>query len=273
MTKLASSLPHLITTLVSSLSQTTSIDETNSALTCFTSFLAAGQLTHTELDPLYPLLLPHLHREQTVVNAASAIEELVERSSGMSGGRGVTRFMTRTRTEELILTWATIPAVRQVIENAIIEEDASTEALAIMKLLAILSEHFTSFLFLSVPTASTVPHLTLSSPAVLHLLHSLLLLTTFPGHTNEIYGINDLATGVWLSLQEECSDNGLVKGGGEGREGRRGKEEEWRVVEGVFEALAEGLRKRAEWPRMEVMAEWTKGTLSSSHPEVLWFTE
>jgi hypothetical protein len=257
MTKLSSSTPHVVTTLAESLSSTSAtIDEINSSLSCFTSFLIAGRFTHTSLDSLYSLLLPHLNREETVINAATAIEELIEQSSGLSGASSVTRFMTRSRTEHLVVHWATTPTIRDIIDHAVRDEDTTFESLAIIKLLVVLSEHFITFLFLSVPSSSTMQHLTLSSPPVIHLLHSLLAITTFPGHTTESYIINDFPSGVWLALQEECSDNGLVKGEGEGREGRRGKEHEWNVVEGVFEALANGLRKRAEWPDIH---SWPKG--------------
>lgn len=261
-----SSIPQVVTTLVSSLTST-SPGEINSALSCFTAFLTSAQLTHTSLTPLYPLLLPHLHSEATVINATTAVEELIERSSGMSESRGVTRFMTRSRTEELLLCWGCTDTVRLTIDNARAEGEASDEARATMKLLVVLGEHLTTFIFASTPTAAQNVGLTVNSPSVLQLLLSILAISNFPGHSSESYALCDLTLGFWLAFQEECSDLGLVKGPGEGREGREGQEHAWVVVEGVFRELANGLRLRAEYPPERVLHSWKKG----EHLP-LWFT-
>ena len=168
--------------------------------------------------------------------------------------------MSRIRTEEVVTVWAASDFVRGLIEHAIIEEEATEEELAVMKLLCVIAEHFVSFLFSNVPSSSPIPHLTLSSPATITILQRILAITLFPGHCVESYDINEMASGVWLSLQEELSDVGLVKGSAEGREGRRGYEEHWSTVESIFRALADGLRSRAEWPKADVIANWPKGS-------------
>ena len=114
MSSLSSTIPHLVSTLSSSLTSS-SASEVNSALACFVSYLNAGQLSHTELTTLYPLLLPPLSNPSTVIAACSAVEELVERSAGLSqnisGSSSATRFVNRLRTTELITSWATGPYV------------------------------------------------------------------------------------------------------------------------------------------------------------------
>lgn len=260
----------IVSTLSSSLSAPTSPSrELNSALTCFTAFLLGGQFAHTELTTLYPLLLPHLSNSETTIAACSAVEELVERSSGLAGAVGVTRFVGRQKTEELVVGWATSEWVQGVIRDAVEGEDADDEALAVMKLVCAVTEHFISFLFSPPPTSSAAaavrpPSLTLSSPPTIALFHLILAITHFPGHTQETYNINEMTSGVWMALQEESSDVGLVSGKGDGREGREGHEHEWEVIKGVFGALAEGLRRRAERPRQEVVRSWPKGELSFS---------
>ena len=259
MTTLSSSTPYLVATLSASLASSSS-QEVNAALSCFTSILCTGQLfAHAELTKLYPLIVPNLLRHDTIAQACTAIEELTDRSSGVSGGAGVTRFMSRIRTEELVAAWASSDIVRGLISHALIEEEATEEELAVMKLICVLGEHFVSFLFSNVPSSSPIPHLTLSSPAIITILQHVLSITLFPGHSVESYDINEMANGVWLSLQEELSDVGLVKGSAEGREGRRGYEEDWPMVEHIFKALADGLRSRAEWPKTDVIANWPKG--------------
>ena len=271
MSTLSSSTPMIVSSLSSALSSpATPARELNAALGCFTSFLLAGQFAHPELTTLYPLLLPHLSNAETVINACSAVEELVERSSGLSGSVGVTRFIGRQKTEELVVGWATSDWVRNVVAEAVESEEADDEALAVMKLVCAITEHFISFLFSPAPKAAASlgqpAHLTLSSPPTIALLHLILSITHFPGHSQEVYNINELTSGVWMALQEESSDVGLVSGEGEGREGRDGHEHEWEVVKGVFGALAEGLRKRAERPTKGIVATWPKGEACTDSP-------
>ncbi|GAA5991594.1 hypothetical protein JCM11641_004016 [Rhodosporidiobolus odoratus] len=250
MSSLSSTIPYLVSTLSSSL-QSSTPSEVNSALTCFTSFLNAGQLSHPELTALYPLFLPHLSNPSTIVATCSAVEEVIERSSGLSGsGGGVTKFINRQRTNELVDGWANSPFVLGVVASAVQDANEGAEpddeAMAVFKLFATLSEHFISILFDPPPASSSasIPTLTLTSPATHTLLSTLLSLTTFPGHTSESYTISELTSGSWMALQELGGDEGLVAGPGQGREGREGKEQEWAVYKGVFEALSAGLRRR-----------------------------
>lgn len=271
MSTLSSSTPMIVSTLSSSLSSSSSPSrELNSALSCFTSFLLAGQFAHTELTTLYPLLLSHLSNSETTIAACAAVEELVERSSGLSGAVGVTRFVGRQKTEELVVGWATSEWVQGVVRDAVEAEDADDEALAVMKLVCAITEHLISFLFSSTPAAAVAagqpPPLALSSPPTIALFHLILAITHFPGHTTESYNINEMTSGVWMALQEESSDVGLVSGDGEGREGRDGREHEWEVIKAVFSALAEGLRRRAERPKKEVVKTWPKGELHTCLP-------
>ncbi|GAA5962607.1 hypothetical protein JCM21900_001273 [Sporobolomyces salmonicolor] len=268
MASLASSIPHLVTTLSSSLSPTSSASEINLALSCFVAYLNAGQLSHPELTTLYPLLASHLASPSTVIAACSAIEELIERSSGLSGSAGVTRFMNRQRTHDLVVGWATGPFVHSLMQQAIADAseggEPDDEAIAVFKLLCTLSEHFiSSFLFQAAPASSgssaLAPPLSLTSPATHQLLTLLLALTTFPGYSPDAsYRINELPTGCWMALQELGADEGLVLGEGDGREGRQGREAEWEVYKGVFSALATGLRERATRPREEEFGTWPK---------------
>ncbi|CEQ40106.1 SPOSA6832_01697 [Sporobolomyces salmonicolor] len=268
MASLASSIPHLVTTLSSSLSPSSSASEINLALSCFVAYLNAGQLSHPELTTLYPLLASHLASLSTVIAACSAIEELIERSSGLSGSAGVTRFMNRQRTHDLVVGWATGPFVHSLMQQAIADAseggEPDDEAMAVFKLLCTLSEHFiSSFLFQSPPASSgssaLAPSLSLTSPATHQLLTLLLALTTFPGYSPDAsYMINELPTGCWMALQELGADEGLVFGEGDGREGRHGREAEWDVYKGVFSALATGLRERAIRPREEEFGTWPK---------------
>lgn len=222
--------------------------------------LDAGILQHAELATLYPLLLPRLSDLGCAVSACSAVEEIVERSSGVTSGLGLTRFVGRQKVEELITGWVASTFVRETMQDVLEREDVDDDALAVMRLVCAIAEHFVgSYLFEPPPAASTVPALTLTSPETVHLLQLLLMITTFPGHSGESYTVNELATGVWMSLQEEASDRGLVCGPGDGREGRTGHEHEWGVIQPVFQALADGLRARAKRPPPPVFATWPKG--------------
>lgn len=276
MSSLSSTIPHLVSTLSSSLTSS-SASEVNSALACFVSYLNAGQLSHTELTTLYPLLLPPLSNPSTVIAACSAVEELVERSAGLSqnisGSSSATRFVNRLRTTELITSWATGPYVSSVLAAAISDardgSEPDDETLAVFKLATTLADHFIStFLFDPPPassssssSAATDPSslLTLRHPAV-HALFSLLIeLSGFPGHSAESYAVNELPQGAWLNLQELGADEGFVAGSGDGREGRAGKEDEWNVYRGVWEALAGKVRERATRPPDEEVRGWPKG--------------
>ncbi|TNY21281.1 armadillo-type protein [Rhodotorula diobovata] len=275
MSSLSSTIPHLVSTLSSSLTSS-SASEVNSALACFVSYLNAGQLSHTELTTLYPLLLPPLSNPSTVIAACSAVEELVERSAGLSqnisGSSSATRFVNRLRTTELITSWATGPYVSSVLTAAVSDardgSEPDDETLAVFKLATTLADHFIStFLFDPPPassssssSAATDPSslLTLRHPAV-HALFSLLLeLSGFPGHSAESYAVNELPQGAWLNLQELGADEGFVAGSGDGREGRAGKEDEWNVYRGVWEALAGKVRERATRPPDEEVRGWPK---------------
>ncbi|GAA6017231.1 hypothetical protein JCM10207_002578 [Rhodosporidiobolus poonsookiae] len=264
MSSLSSTIPHLVSTLSSSLTSS-SPTEVRSALSCFIAYLNAGQLSHPELTELYPLLLPHLSNPATFVAACSAVEELIERSSGLSGSSGVTRFVNRQRTNELVAGWANSPFVQELVASAISEAHEGSEpdddALAVFKLLTTLADHFISLLFDPPPpsaAAAAGPSLTLSSPETHTLLRTLLALSTFPGHSLESYAVNELPSGAWLALQELGADEGLIAGEGDGREGRDGREHEWEVYRGVFEALAMGLRERARRPAEGEVQGWPK---------------
>ncbi|BGP50005.1 hypothetical protein JCM10450v2_005910 [Rhodotorula kratochvilovae] len=270
MSSLASTIPHLVSTLSSSLSSS-SPSEVNSALSCFVSYLHAGQLSHTELTTLYPLLLPHLSNPSTAIAACSAVEELVERSSGLSeystgsSSSSVTRFINRQRTAELITGWATGPFVASVRSSAVSDardgSEPDDEALAVFKLATTLADHHVStFLFDPPPANSVDPAalLTLRHPALHALLALLLELSAFPGHSAESYAVNELPQAAWLNLQELGADEGLVSGPGDGREGRVGREEDWAVYRGVWEALAGKVRERATRPREEEVKSWPK---------------
>lgn len=259
MATLTSSTPHIVSSLAASLTSN-SIAEVNQALRCFKAALLAGLLHHHELEVLYPLLLPHLSHGETALAACAAVEELVERSSGVqSGGAGTTRFIGRAKAADLVAGWATTAWVHGVVTSAIAEEEPSDDALAVMRLVAAISEHFIPFLFTAPPTGSGVPTLAFRSPETQALFRLVLAITTFPGHSGESYNVTELATGVWNYLQEECADVGLVWGTGEGREGRPGREHEWEAVEPVFVAFANGLRERGTFPAPEVVATWPKG--------------
>lgn len=282
MSSLSSTIPHLVSTLTSSMDPTGKPSEVNLALSCFVAYLNAGQLSHTELTTLYPCLLPHVSRTETVVAAASALEELIERSSGLAetGGSGVTRFVNRQRTTELVRSWATGPYVRQVTEEAIADAregaDPEDEAVAVFKLVSTLADHLiTTFLFDPPPPSSSSSALsaaaqvdpsgvlTLAHPSVHALLSLLLALSTFPGYSSETYAINELPTSSWMNLQELGADEGFMPGAGDGREGRPGREAEWAAYRGVFAALADGLRSRATRPREEEFLRWPKGNFRS----------
>jgi len=274
---LTSSTPHLVQTLTSSLSQSSSPSESILALNCFNSYLSAGQLSHTELTTLYPLLISHLSNPNTIVSACSAIEELIERSNGFSslgggggggGGSGVTKFMNRSRCSELIEGWVTSPYVTSLLHSTVQEareeggaaDEVDDDAMAIFKLITTLSEYFIStYLFDSAPSLpNSPPSLTLLSPPIHTLLSILITLTTFPGNSpDSSYAINELSNGSWLALQEYGADQGFtlngVKEGGE--QGMR----EWEVYKGVFKALSEGLRTRAVRPKLTEFTSWPKG--------------
>lgn len=282
MSSLSSTIPHLVSTLSSSMSSTAQPSEINLALSCFVAYLNAGQLSHTELTTLYPCLLPHVSRSETIVAAASALEELIERASGtseMGGGSGVTRFMNRQRTTELVRGWVDGPYVRRVTEQAIADArdgaDPDDEAVAVFKLVSTLGDHLImNFLFDPPPPSAAAAAnaaqqsdpfsiLTLVHPSVHALLSLLLALSTFPGYSSEAYAINELPTGCWMYLQELGADDGFMPGPGDGREGRPGREAEWTVYRGVFAALADGLRSRATRPREDEFFGWPKGEWSS----------
>ncbi|KWU41813.1 hypothetical protein RHOSPDRAFT_36639 [Rhodotorula sp. JG-1b] len=271
MSSLSSTIPHLVSTLSSSMSPTAQPSEINLALSCFVAYLNAGQLSHTELTTLYPCLLPHVSRSETVVAAASALEELIERASGLSemgGGSGVTRFVNRQRTTELVRGWVDGPYVRQVTEQAIAEArdgaDPDDEAVAVFKLVSTLGDHLIlNFLFDPPPPASAAQVdpsnvLTLAHPSVHALLSLLLALSSFPGYSSEAYAINELPTGCWMYLQELGAEDGFMPGPGDGREGRPGREAEWTVYRDIFAALADGLRSRATRPREDEFFGWPK---------------
>lgn len=246
-----------MTTITNSL-QSSNHQEIIAALECFIEFLNSNQLSHNELTIIYPFILPHLYQSQTIASACAALEEIIERSSGITTSTaGVTRFMSRSKTEELVTNWVASQVVAAIITAAVTEQEVNEEINAVMRLLCAIGEHFVGFLFIEVPPSSSLPSLTLSSPSTLHLLQLILAITLFPGH--ESYQTNELGNGVWLALQEECSDIGLVKGSGDGREGREGKEADWQTVESIFVALANGLRLRCEWPKKEVLDTWPKG--------------
>ncbi|GAA6037422.1 hypothetical protein JCM8097_008565 [Rhodosporidiobolus ruineniae] len=261
MSSLSSTTPHLVSTLSSSLTST-SPSEVNSALSCFIAYLNAGQLSHPELTTLYPLFLPHLSHPQTVIAACYAVEELIERSSGLSGSSGVTKFINRQRTNELVSGWANSAFVQQVVESATSDardgSEPDDEAMAVFKLVTTLADHFISLLFDPPPASSPVPVLTLASPDTHALLRTLLALSTFPGHSSESYAVNELPSGAWMALQELGADEGLVSGPGDGREGRTGREGEWAVYKEVFEHLARGLRERAKRPEEGEVKSWPR---------------
>ncbi|KAM0790224.1 hypothetical protein ACM66B_005537 [Microbotryomycetes sp. NB124-2] len=264
MADLSTSVPVVVSSLGSSLAESTDPDEINAALSCFTSFLIAGQLDHSSLGTLYPLILRHLTNETTLTKACSAIEELIDRGSGIGSSVGITRFVNRQRTDELVKAWTTSELVKSTVHEAIQLQDASDEAMAVMRLVCTISEHFVSFLFTNAPalassiSSNVAPPLRLWDQPTIDLLQLVLAITLFPGHSTESYNINEMTNGVWLSLQEESGDWGLVAGQGPGREGRDGHEQEWQVVKGVFEALTSGLRARAVRPRLEEVATWPK---------------
>ncbi|SCV73668.1 BQ2448_6098 [Microbotryum intermedium] len=267
MGSLTSSTPMIVSTLSSSLSlppSPTTFSEINSALQCFHSFLLASQFIHTDLDTLYPLILAHLHDPWTRSNAITQIEELIDRSSGTSSSVGISRYMSRIKTQHLLTEWACSSSVIDTIQQALVDQDTAMayaeddDFFSILRLLSTLGEHFISFLFSPLPPASNIPALTLQSPQVQTFLHLLITVTLYPGHSMEVYKINELTEGCWMALQEEASDVGLVFGEGEGREGRRGRELDWQVVGGVFRALLEGLRGRARRVDEGEYKGWTK---------------
>ncbi|KAI5481218.1 Importin 13 [Pseudohyphozyma bogoriensis] len=252
MTRLASSHSHVVSTLSSSLSSADSYAEVNSALSCFSAFLIAGQIPHASLSTLYPLLLPPLSVAETAVEACAAVQEVIERSSGYSPGAPMTRFVSRPLTDELITGWVCSPWVKSIIAGAVEEQEAEDEALAVMKLVCAIAEHALTYIFKpGTSTHSTHRFLTLESPEILELFRLVLAVTCFPGYATESFSTGELGLGVWMSLQEECSDEGLVSGDGDTREGRGGREAEWPVVRTIFGALADALRQRATWPASE----------------------
>ncbi|GAA6015280.1 hypothetical protein JCM11491_000997 [Sporobolomyces phaffii] len=263
MDSLRSSTPHLVQTLTTSLSPTASPSESTLALSCFNSYLSAGQLSHVELSTLYPLLISHLSNPLTIVAACSAIEELVERSNGFSssgGGSGVTKFMNRSRCTELIEGWVASQYVteltRVTVEEAL--EETEDEAMAVFKLVSTLAEYFIStYLFDPPPPSPTAATpLTLLSPAVHTLLSMLITLSTFPGHSQDSsYAVNELANGSWMALQEYGADLGFTLNG-QIEPGR--SQEEWQVYKGVWEALQRGLTNRAVRPKIDEFEAWPK---------------
>ncbi|KAK4049852.1 hypothetical protein OIV83_003908 [Microbotryomycetes sp. JL201] len=267
MTDLSTSIPVVVASLGSSLADSTDSDEINAALTCFTSLLIAGQLDHSSLGTLYPLILRHLTSSATLSKACSAIEELIDRGSGIGSSVGVTRFVNRQRTDELVRAWTSSELVKSTIYEAIQAEDASDDAMAVMRLVCTICEHLVSFLFTDVPVAAsaltTTQPLKLWDQPTVDLLQLVLAITLFPGHSTESYNVNEMTNGVWLGLQEESADAGLVAGTGSGREGRDGHEQEWQIVKGVFEALASGLRARAVRPRFDEVQTWPKDVLDA----------
>ncbi|SGY25464.1 BQ5605_C018g08621 [Microbotryum silenes-dioicae] len=257
----------IVSTLSSSLSlppSPTTFSEINSALQCFHSFLLASQFTHTDLDVLYPLILPHLHHPSTRNNAITQVEELIDRSSGTSSSVGISRYMSRIKTQHLLTEWACSTSVINTIQQALVDQDTALayaeedDFFSILRLLSTLGEHFIGFLFSPLPPASNIPALTLQSPEVQTFFHLLITITLYPGHSMEVHKINELTEGCWMALQEEASDVGLVFGEGEGREGRRGREADWEVVSGVFRALLDGLRGRARRDDQELYQGWAK---------------
>lgn len=273
MASLNSSTPHLVQTLTNSLSPPNSSahapspSETILALSCFNSYLSAGQLSHVELTTLYPLLISHLSNPTTLVAACSALEELIERSNGYGGnggGSGVAKFMNRSRCTELIEGWVYSQHVQEVVKRTVEEadEDIDDEAMAIFKLVCTLAEYFiSSYLFDTPPpssaTSTTPPPLTLLSPSVHTLLSLLITLSTFPGHSpDSSYAINELATGSWMALQEYGADLGFTLNG-QIEEGHG--EEEWAVYKSVWTALKEGLTRRAVRPKLVEFESWPKG--------------
>ncbi|GAA5914025.1 uncharacterized protein JCM6883_007125 [Sporobolomyces salmoneus] len=268
MSSLSSSTPHLVQTLTDSLtiSPTTSPTESVLALSCFNSYLSAGQLSHADLTILYPLLISHLTNPTTVVAACSATEELIERSNGYgsnAGGSGVTKFMNRQRVTQVIEGWACSDYVtnltRSVVEEA--SEDVEDEPMAVFKLICTLAEYFISTYLFDSPTPATSnilvpPPLTLVSPPIHTLLALLITLSTFPGHSSDSsYAINELPTGAWMALQEYGADVGFTLNG-KLEEGR--SEDEWQVYKGVWNALKDGLRNRAVRPTLEEFGAWPK---------------
>lgn len=196
------------------------------------------------------------------------------------------RFINRPKTEQLVVEWAGSGFVRDKLANATAaaaaaaaaeqqddddhdhDEDYEVESdvLAVMKLICTLAEHFVSFLFSSTAPPQGTTCLTLSSPATLSLFHLVLQISHFPSHSTSVYNaVHELPSGVWLALQEESSDVGLVAGEGEDREGRgeAGREGDWAVVRDVFGALAMGLRARARRPAWRVVKRWPKGEFPS----------
>lgn len=257
-------VPFLVNTLQSSLSATdVSPAEANAALDCFGSLLLAGQLNHANLETLYPLLLPFLTNEQTVTAACSAVSEIVERSSGVSGGLGVTKFVNRQRCYELVRHWCCTEFVQQAVRSAAEEGEPDEETRDVMRLVCTVGELFVEFLFEPMPAAARqvagAIELTLSSPETATFFYLLLAMSGFPGHSVEALGVNLLPDMCWMTLQESCSDVGLVFGSGQGREGRTGWEEHWPIVKAVWEALAETQRSRTTYPPRSETRTWPKG--------------
>lgn len=262
MSNLNSSTSHLVSTISSSLAPTSPISEINSALSCFTSYLIANQIPTQDLTTLYPLILIHLGNSNTSIKACSALEEIIERSSGVSSTGGVQRFVTRRKVEELINEWVVSDRVNEIVTGAVRDGEADEEAMGVMRLLCAIAEYFVGFLFDQTSSSQTGSVLKIDSPATIKFFQLLLPITYFPGHEGESYNINEMTIGVWMSLQEEASDVGLVSGEGEGREGRIGREGEWEVIREVFSSLANRLRERSQWPSQEIVKDWPKGKLS-----------
>ncbi|GAA5940498.1 uncharacterized protein JCM15063_002352 [Sporobolomyces koalae] len=264
MSSLSSSTPHLVQTLETSLASTNTTTSTEAvlALSCFNSYLSAGQLSHVELTTLYPLLISHLSNSNTIVAACSAVEELVERSNGLSGsGSGVTKFMNRNRCSELIENWVTSPYVADLVRTAVNDagegaDDVDDDAIAVFKLICTLAEYFIStYLFEPPPAAANSAPLTLLSPSVHTMLSFLITLSTFPGHSpDSSYTINEFPTGAWLALQEYGADEGFTLNGSVEAE----KEGQWQVYKGVWTALKDGLRSRAVKPPLSQFSTWPK---------------
>ncbi|KAK4050191.1 hypothetical protein OIO90_005173 [Microbotryomycetes sp. JL221] len=272
MTDLSTSMPMVVSSLNSSLTESTDSSETNAALSCFVSFLIAGQLDHSNLSILYPSIIRHLMNESTLQQACTAVEELIERGSGIGSSIGVTRFINRQRTEQLVKEWINSSMIKHIISNSITNSEETNEdemTLAVFKLVCTICEHFITFLFTDVPTAMTTSNSQIESPLKLwdqptiDLLQIVLSITLFPGYSTASYNINEMTNGVWLSLQEECTDLGLVYGSGPGREGRSGHEREWHVVNSVFGALAKGLRQRAVRPDAALVRTWPKDVVDA----------
>jgi len=261
------SIPAVTATLAASLaSATASAQERNAALRSFTSLLLAGQLNHACLDQLYPLLLSHLLSPDTVVTACAAVSELVERSSGVSGGLGVTKFVSRQKCYELVVHWVCSSFVRQAVQDMVEDSEADDDTYAIMQLVVAIGELFIDFLFSPPPQAAAALapgqlSLTLGSAETSTFFQLLLAMSGFTGYTPDHYQVNVLPDMCWNSLQENCSEEGLVCGPGPGREGRVGREADWPVVKAVFEALAGVQRRRAQWPTREVVRTWPGGEL------------